>query len=81
MQKTFGPVVFHPDGTGDFEARCYYGRFDCTFRIGDVCTHGKPSRKLENLPATPDWCEMKASSIRDARKAAERDEQPRGADR
>lgn len=66
-----GPVVFHADDTGDFEARCYSGRFYCHFRIGDTCTHVRPARKLEGLPATPDWCEMKESAIADAKAMAE----------
>ena len=70
MRQTFGPIVFHPDDTGDFEARCYSGQFDCAFRIGDTCTHAEPSRKIEGLPETPDWCEMKASALADARGAA-----------
>ena len=70
MQQTFGPIVFHADSTGDFSARCYGSGFDCSFRIGDTCTHARPSRKLENLPHTPDWCEMKESALRDAKEAS-----------
>ena len=70
MRDTFGPVVFHADDTGGFEARCYASGFDCAFRVGDTCTHVDPSRKLTGLPNTPDWCEMKASAIADAKDAA-----------
>lgn len=69
MQKTFGPVVLRADSTGDFSARCYASGYDCTFRIGDTCTHVSPSRKIENPPATPNWCEMKESALRDAKEA------------
>lgn len=70
MRKTFGPIVLQADSTGDFSARCYATGFDCSFRIGDTCTHVRPSRKLENMPETPDWCEMKESALRDARDAS-----------
>lgn len=70
MQKTFGPVVFNPDGTDAFEARCHATGFDCAFRIGDTCTHVSPMRRIDGLPATPDWCEMKAAAVAEARAAA-----------
>lgn len=69
-QKTMGPVVIQDEGTDVFEAKCYHSRFDCAFRIGDTCTFTKPSRKIEGLPLTPDWCEMKEGALRDAREMA-----------
>lgn len=70
MQRSFGPVVVLPDGTDTFTAKCYSGSVDCTFRIGDTCTHVRPSRKIPALPHTPDWCEMKRSALEDARDMA-----------
>ncbi|WP_439137515.1 hypothetical protein [Roseicyclus sp.] len=70
-QKTFGPVVVQPEGTDEFTAKCYSGRFDCKFRIGGTCTFVRPGRKIPELPATPDWCEMKESALKDARDMAE----------
>lgn len=69
-QKTMGPVVIQREGETDMVAKCYSGRFDCVFRIGSVCTFTKPSRNLEDLPLTPDWCEMKESALDDAREMA-----------
>lgn len=75
MRQTFGPVIIHDPDTGsvdrsDFDARCYSSGFDCSFRVGDTCTHVTPSRKIDGLPATPDWCEMKAAMISDAQEMA-----------
>ena len=64
-QKTMGPVVIQTDGSDEMVAKCYSGRFDCHFRIGSKCTFRKPGRDLPGQD-TPDWCEMKASALRDA---------------
>lgn len=69
-QKTMGPVVIQREGETDLIAKCHSGRFDCAFRIGVTCTFSKPNRKLEDLPNTPDWCEMKESALADAREMA-----------
>lgn len=68
--QTFGPSIFHPNDTDEFEARCYATGFICAFLSGEECTYVRPRRKLENKPATPDWCEMKASMLWDAQAAA-----------
>lgn len=64
---TFGPIVVHKDG--EFRASCAY----CIFRAGsganNICRHVKPSRTIENIEDTPDFCEMKAGMLWDARMA------------
>jgi hypothetical protein len=77
MQKTFGPVVFQDGGTDSYGAKCYGSGYDCSFRIGDVCTHVRPSRKIDTLPDTPDWCEMKDDMLSDARDMAQKEKQRR----
>jgi hypothetical protein len=69
-QQVFGPVVieFH-DAPGKLVAKCQSGRFDCRGRVGNACTWNKDEGKARPLPSdmvTPDWCQYKASAIRDA---------------
>lgn len=60
---SFGPLVARE---GDaLVAKCYAGHMMCTFLIGGTCTHVRPSQKVEGLPETPDWCEMKVAMLRD----------------
>ena len=73
MPRSFGPNVHHNDD-GSFRATCNW----CTFRHwhdgdGHICTlnHRSP-RRIEDINDTPDWCEMKAGMLRDARAAAGR---------
>jgi hypothetical protein len=61
-RRSFGPGVIHePDGS--FRPICTW----CVFRVGDTCTHVKPSRRLADPENTPIWCEMRADMIRDAK--------------
>ena len=77
-ERTFGPVIVQAAAKDSpFEAKCYSGGYDCTFRIGDTCTHIRPSRKIEALPETPDWCELKENMLRDAREMYAKQETPK----
>ena len=58
-RRSFGPTVIRePDG---LRPVCTW----CVFRVYRTCTHKTPSRTLDDTENTPDWCEMRASMIRD----------------
>jgi hypothetical protein len=69
-QQTFGPVVIEfDDAPGKLVAKCQSGRFDCRGRVGNACVWNTEESKPRKLPGdmiTPDWCQYKASAIRDA---------------
>lgn len=63
--RAFGPAVYHePDNS--FRASCT----PCVFRIGNACTHVSPARPIPDPSNTPDWCEMKAGMLADAKAMA-----------
>jgi hypothetical protein len=69
MTRAFGPVVtVNPSTHAVEKVSCSW----CIFRsaahdAGYYCSHMRgPRRKIPDIEATPDWCEMKAGSIRDA---------------
>lgn len=59
-RRSFGPAVIHEDG-GSLRAICTW----CVFRVGDTCTHVRPSRKIPDSENTPEWCEMREAMLRD----------------
>lgn len=68
MSRSFGPIVYHePDGS--FRASCEW----CALRgymDRHVCNYGNRVRPLPDIKNTPEWCEMRADMLDDARKAA-----------
>lgn len=66
-KRTFGPIVEHKDGS--FRAHCTW----CAFRVGDTCTHVKPSRRMPDPENTPEWCAMRDDLLREAKEATEHD--------
>ena len=68
-KRTFGPAVEHMKD-GSFRAICTW----CCFRVGDTCTHVKPSRKIPDAENTPEWCEMREDMIRDAKERCDKSE-------
>lgn len=71
MTATFGPVIFHPDGTEDFSAKCISGQYYCRGYIGGQCFWNGEAKKIPTDNATPDWCQYKESALRDARDMAD----------
>lgn len=71
-QYTFGPVIIErKDNPGVLVAQCLSGGLCCRGYIGGTCvwneTEDSKSRKLPtDTNETPDWCQYKASAIRDA---------------
>ena len=62
--RTFGPAVHHEED-GTFRASCTW----CHFRVHTHCTFEQPSRVIPDSNNTPDWCQMKADMLRDAKEA------------
>ncbi len=59
-KRSFGPIVQQePDGS--LRAHCSW----CCFRVGDTCTHVRPSRRIPDSENTPEWCEMRAQMLAD----------------
>lgn len=66
--RSFGPAVVVREDDGIFRPVCTY----CMFRVHRTCTYLKPVRNLPSGEDTPDWCEMRESSLDDARQMAAR---------
>lgn len=62
--RTFGPAVIH-EKDGTFRAVCTW----CHFRIHASCTFEQPYKTIPDSNNTPDWCQMKADMLRDAKDA------------
>lgn len=71
-QYTFGPVIIErKDNPGALVAQCLSGGYCCRGYIGGTCVWNKTedgqSRKLPiETNETPDWCQYKQKSIKDA---------------
>jgi len=71
-QYTFGPVIIErKDEPGALVAKCLSGGLCCRGYIGGSCLWSEPgNNKSRKLPIetneTPDWCQYKATAIRDA---------------
>lgn len=69
-KRTFGPIVQRePDGS--LRALCTW----CVFRVGNGCTHVKPSRTLPDPENTPEWCELREDMLRDTAELLKREPQ------
>lgn len=68
--RSFGPSVIHSQHDGTFRASCH----SCTFLINErgqkVCRYVNPMRAVPDPSNTPDWCQMRAPMIRDAKDLA-----------
>jgi len=62
-RRSFGPTIIRPDDKASWRAICTW----CCFRVGTTCTHQRPSRRIPNPEATPDWCELLADMIAEAK--------------
>lgn len=62
-ERTFGPTVEHKDGSDALRAHCTW----CAFRVGDTCTHQRPSRKIPDPENTPEWCIMLPGMLKEVR--------------
>jgi hypothetical protein len=61
-RRSFGPTIIHGDGD-ELRAICTW----CCFRVGDSCTHKSPPRRIPNPEATPEWCELLADMMAEAK--------------
>lgn len=64
-KRTFGPTIEQLKD-GSFRGLCTW----CAFRVGNGCTHVRPSRRLPDPENTPEWCEMLDDMMREAGKMA-----------